>query len=312
MFNYKDYVYEVYKEKSISKAAYNLYISQPSLSARIIKIEEELGMPIFDRSTSPLRLTEFGKIYIKAIEEVREIEKGVKNFISDINMLRLGELSLGASNVFAAYALPPIIAKFKNKYPEVKIKLTEGNTETLEELLSTNNVDMVIDNNRYDAGIYDKALYSEERILLAVPKDFPECDKVSEFALSEECIKSKGYISKDCPAVPLSAFCSVPFIMLTPNNDTRIRGDKMSKEAGFQPKIILEVYQQATAYMIAATRMGATFISDSVVEKMPVHENLNYYKIESAAAKREVYFYFKKHKYKTRVMQEFMDFIAQN
>lgn len=312
MFNYKDYVYEVYKEKSISKAANNLYISQPSLSARIIKIEEELGMPIFDRSTSPLRLTEFGKIYIKAIEEVREIEKGVKNFISDINMLRLGELSLGASNVFAAYALPPIIAKFKNKYPEVKIKLTEGNTETLEELLSTNNVDMVIDNNRYDAGIYDKALYSEERILLAVPKDFPECDKVSEFALSEECIKSKGYINKDCPAVPLSAFCSVPFIMLTPNNDTRIRGDKMSKEAGFQPKIILEVHQQATAYMIAATRMGATFISDSVVEKMPVHENLNYYKIESAAAKREVYFYFKKHKYKTRVMQEFMDFIAQN
>ena len=74
MFNYKDYVYEVYKEKSISKAASNLYISQPSLSARIIKIEEEIGMPIFDRSTSPLRLTEFGHIYIQDKEEVYEIE----------------------------------------------------------------------------------------------------------------------------------------------------------------------------------------------------------------------------------------------
>ena len=312
MFNYKDYVYEVYKEKSISKAASNLYISQPSLSARIIKIEEDFGMPIFDRSTSPLRLTEFGEIYIKAIEDVYEIEKNIENFISAINMLRLGELSLGASNVFAAYTLPPILAEFKNKYPEVKIKLIEGNTETLESLLSMNKVDMVIDNNRYDAGIYDKALYSEERILLAVPKIFPECEKVLEFALSEECIKSKAYRDKDCPAVPLSAFRSVPFIMLTPNNDTRVRGDKMCREAGFHPNIVLEVHQQATAYMIATTKMGATFISDTVVEKMPAYENMAYYKIESPAAERDVYFYFKKHKYKTRVMQEFMDFIARN
>ncbi len=311
MFRYKNYVYEVYKEKSISKAAANLYISQPSLSARIIKIEEELGMPIFDRSTSPLRLTEFGKVYIKAIEDVDEIEKRVENFIGDMNMLRLGELSLGASNVFAAYALPPMIAAFKNQYPDVTIQLTEGNTETLESLLSTNKVDMVIDNNRYDMGIYDKALYAEERILLAVPKVFGECEAVSRFALDEACIRSKAYMGRNVPAVPLAAFRSVPFIMLTPNNDTRIRGDKMCREAGFQPNIILEVHQQATAYMIATTRMGATFISDSVVEKLPAHEHMAYYKIESLVATRAVYFYFKKHKYKTRVMQKFMDFIRE-
>ena len=311
MFKYKDYIYEVYKERSISKAAANLYISQPSLSATIIKIEEKLGIPIFDRSTSPLRLTEFGKVYIKAIEDVYEIEKSVENFISDLNMLRFGELSIGASNVFAAYALPPMISEFKKKYPDVKVNLTEGNTEMLESLLSLNKVDMVIDNNRYDAGIYDKALYSKERILLAVPKNFKESQGVKEFALDEECIKFKKYRESSCPAVPLSVFSSVPFIMLTPNNDTRIRSDKICREAGFQPNIVLEVNQQATAYMIATTKMGATFISDSVVDKMPSYENLSYYKIDSLAAERVVYFYFKKHKYKTRVMQEFMNFISQ-
>lgn len=312
MFSYKDYVYEVYKEKSISKAASNLYISQPSLSAKIIKIEQELGMPIFDRSTFPLRLTEFGKVYMKAIEEVREIEKKVESCISDINMLRQGELSLGASNVFAAYALPPIIAAFKAKYPDVKIKLTEGNTEVLEALLSENKVDMVIDNNRYDSSVYDRALYAKERILLAVPLKFAECESVRHFALDKACIETKGYQSKDCPAVPLSSFRAVPFVMLTPNNDTRIRGDKMCREAGFRPNIAFEVHQQATAYMIATTKLGATFISDSVVEKMPMYETMAYYKIESESAQREVYFYFKKHKYKTRLMQEFMNFIAQN
>ena len=311
MFKYKKYIYEVHKERSISKAAENLYISQPSLSATVKKVEKQLGIPIFDRSTSPLRLTEFGKIYIRAIEDILEIEKGVDNFISDINMLRLGELSIGASNVFAAYTLPPIISEFKKKYPDVKVNLIEGNTETLESLLLSNKVDMVIDNNRYDAGVYDKALYTEERILLAVPKNFRECESVKAFALGEECIKAKGYMDASCPAVPLSIFSSVPFVMLAPNNDTRIRGERMCREAGFHPNIVIEVHQQATAYMIATTKMGATFISDTVIDKMPAYENMAYYKINSPFAERKVYFYFKKHKYKTRVMEEFMNYISE-
>ena len=61
MFTWKKYVYEVYKERSFTKAAQNLYISQPSLSARIKKIEEIIGEPLFDRSTTPLQLTEVEK-----------------------------------------------------------------------------------------------------------------------------------------------------------------------------------------------------------------------------------------------------------
>ena len=62
MFNSMNYVYEVYKERSFSKAAANLYISQPSLSATVKKVEERIGAPIFDRSVSPIQLTESGII----------------------------------------------------------------------------------------------------------------------------------------------------------------------------------------------------------------------------------------------------------
>jgi DNA-binding transcriptional LysR family regulator len=311
MFAYKHYVYEVYKQKSFSKAAQNLYISQPSLSARIIKIEEELGMPIFDRSTSHLRLTEFGEYYIKAIEDVTKIEKDIETKINDILSLRMGELCVGASNVFAAYILPPIISEFKDKFPKVNIKLIEGNTTTLEKMLADNDIDLVIDNNHYDGELYDKELYLKEQILLAVPKIFPEYEKTKSYSLSEECIRTGTYKNTDCAAVPLSAFSSAPFIMLTPNNDTRIRGDKMCKDAGFHPDIALEVHQQATAYMISTTNLGATFISDTVVQKIPVHDSIAYYKLDHPAANRAVYFYFKKHKYKTKAMQEFMQLIAQ-
>ena len=61
MFSGMNYVYEVYKEQSFSKAAENLYISQPALSSMIKKIETKIGMPLFDRSTSPIQLTECSK-----------------------------------------------------------------------------------------------------------------------------------------------------------------------------------------------------------------------------------------------------------
>ena len=67
MFQGMEYVYEVYKEKSFSKAARKMFISQPSLSANVKRVEQKLGYPIFDRSTKPLELTEFGKNYIRSI-----------------------------------------------------------------------------------------------------------------------------------------------------------------------------------------------------------------------------------------------------
>lgn len=66
MFQGMEYVYEVYKERSFSKAAANLFISQPSLSANVKRIEKKIGYPIFDRSTKPLGLTECGRHYIDA------------------------------------------------------------------------------------------------------------------------------------------------------------------------------------------------------------------------------------------------------
>ncbi len=74
MFSGMNYVYEVYKEQSFSKAAENLYISQPALSSMIKKIETKIGMPLFDRSTSPIQLTECGKKYIKTAEKIMDLE----------------------------------------------------------------------------------------------------------------------------------------------------------------------------------------------------------------------------------------------
>ena len=306
MFVWKKYVYEVYKERSFTKAAQNLYISQPSLSARIKKIEEIIGEPLFDRSTTPLQLTEVGKVYIEAAEEITQIEQRVENYINDLAGLKTGNLAVGASTLFAAYVVPSLITQFNQKFPDVHIQLIEGNTAELEEMLGSNALDFVIDNYHYDSILYNKELYCEENILLAVPKHFAVNEELGMYKLSYKNIKNKNYLNQKYPAVPLGRFADLPFIMLTQGNDTRTRGDRLCRNVGFKPNIVLEFNQQSTAYMASSTQLGATFISDILVSQLPTFENLVYYKLDGEEAKRKVFFYYKTHKYKTRVMEEFI------
>lgn len=245
-------------------------------------------------------------MYIKAAEDITRIEQNFEDYINNLTSLKTGNLSVGASNIFAAYVLPPLITQFKNQFPDVGIQLTEENTPQLEAMLSDNTLDFVIDNGHYDSTLYSKELYCNEDILLAVPKQFPVNDNLTTYQLSYEAIKNRKYLDENHPAVPLEAFQEVPFIMLKSGNDTRVRGNRLCSAAGFHPNIILELNQQATAYMAASTQLGATFISDILATQFPSFENLVYYKLNGEDTKRQVFFYYKKHKYKTRIMEEFI------
>ena len=81
IFQGMEYIYEVYKEKSFSKAARKLFISQPSLSANVKRIEQKIGYPVFDRSTNPIQLTECGARYIGAVEEIIAVQNSFANYI---------------------------------------------------------------------------------------------------------------------------------------------------------------------------------------------------------------------------------------
>ena len=146
MFQGMEYIYEVYKEKSFSKAAAALFISQPSLSANVKRVENRIGYPIFDRSTKPLQLTEVGKHYIQAVEKVMDIENNLENYLLDLGNLKTGTLNVGGSNFFSSWILPPLIADFSQKFPHVQISLVEESTVKLSQFLQAGKLDLVIDN----------------------------------------------------------------------------------------------------------------------------------------------------------------------
>ena len=89
-----EYIYEVYRERSFTRAARNLYVTQPCLSALVKKTEQKLGFPIFDRSINPLELTEYGKEYIRYIERTMALETEFENYLNDVRGLKTGHLSI--------------------------------------------------------------------------------------------------------------------------------------------------------------------------------------------------------------------------
>lgn len=307
MFQGKEYVYEVYKTQSFSKAASNLYISQPSLSATIKKIENRLGSPLFDRSSNPIQLTDCGQKYIHYIERILDMECEFENYLNNLDELRSGHLTIGGSNLFSSYILPPLLSKFMAKYPAIDVKLVEANTKSLEKQLCSGTLDFVIDNYSFSNDIYEQHFFCEEQLLLAVPSTFSSNKSLLDKQLTALDIIQKKHMLDNAPTISLEHFKADPFILLRTGNDTRERSEQLFKNAQISPSIVLKLDQQATAYHVACYGMGITFISDTLISQAPPDSRLVYYKLKDSISYRNIYFYNKRTKYITRAMEEFLN-----
>lgn len=306
MFKGMHYVYEVYKESSFSKAAKNLFISQPSLSADIKKIEQQLGFEIFDRSTSPIRLTEHGREYIRSVEKIMEIEAGFENFINDLEDLKSGSISIGGTNFFASFILPPLILQFSKKYPRITINLVETNTSMLEKQLNEGALDLVIDNCLFDPAVYGRQFFSREQLVLAVPRKFDANVRAMDYRLSVEDIKAGKHLGDGMEPVPLELFKKEAFLFLKEGNDTRRRAEIICRHSEFRPQITLMLDQQITAYNLTCYGMGISFISDSMVKNVKPDDNVIFYKLDNRDSARDVCLYYKSGRYMTKAAKEFL------
>lgn len=306
MFQGMEYVYEVYKERSFSKAAANLFISQPSLSANVKRVEQKIGSPIFDRSVKPLRLTDCGEAYIRAVERIMGVEKEFSQFVNDLGNLKTGSLVLGGSNLFSSWMLPPLIADFAAKYPDIQISLIEENTAELAKMLQKGQIDLILDNTELDPELFERCVFRKERLLLAVPKKFSVNQGLEAYRLSLESIRSGEFLQNSVPAVPIEAFEGEAFAMLKKENDTGKRARRICEKGQLNPVIAFEMDQQMTSYNITCSGLGISFVGDTMIARIPPHEDVVYYKLPEEDSSREICFYWKRGRYFTRAMEEFL------
>ena len=303
-----EYVYRVYQEKSFTKAAENLYLTQPALSMAIRKVEDSLGMPIFDRSVRPMGLTPAGEAYIAFIQNTQYLEQELQQQMQDIREVNTGSVRMGGSHYINAYIMPKVLAGFSKEYPRVKIDIVESSSAILSQMLGRRELDITFNCNPQFMLDFERYPAFEDHLLLAVPKAFKISDALIEKSLGANDIIAQRHLQPDCPCVTLDSFRNLDFILLNPGNNLHDRARQLFQEAGFSPRVKLELSQLVTAYHLANASMGATFISDRLV--IHAEDNLYYYKVDSELTKRMFYMLLPNRKYTSKAVRAFVDYCA--
>ncbi|MGE5438568.1 MAG: selenium metabolism-associated LysR family transcriptional regulator [Bacteroidota bacterium] len=136
--------HKVATEGSFSKAAEDLFVSQPAVTKQINSLEDELGIKLFERNNKGIVLTAAGKLFLEHAGVILSQFKRLKNDMSLLSEQVSGELTIGASTTIAQYVLPPVLAQFRQANPSLKLTLLNENSETVENLLQRHEINLGI------------------------------------------------------------------------------------------------------------------------------------------------------------------------
>ncbi|WP_373018546.1 hydrogen peroxide-inducible genes activator [Thiomicrorhabdus sp.] len=173
------YIIAVAKEKHFRKASETCFVSQPTLSVAIKKLEEELGVILFERRKQDVLITPIGKKIIAIAEEIIEHSKDIKQLAKEAQGDFSSELKIGAIYTIAPYLLPKLIPIFHKHAPHVPLIIEENFTHVLAEKLQSGELDMVILSLPFDEPNIETFPLYEEPFKLIVPKHHP-LDKTKE------------------------------------------------------------------------------------------------------------------------------------
>ena len=132
----------VAKNLSFTKASQELFVSQPAITKHIQELESTYQTRLFDRQGSKISLTEAGKLLLEHCDRILEDYKRLEYEMHLLNNEYMGELRLGASTTIAQYVLPPLLASFIKKFPQVNLSLMNGNSREVEVALQEHRIDL--------------------------------------------------------------------------------------------------------------------------------------------------------------------------
>lgn len=269
------YVLAVAKEKSISKAAQKLFITQPSLSNAIKKIEEALGTKLFIRTNRGLKLTFSGERYCAIANDIIKIFEDFEIEISDINNLKKGRLHIGITAYISTYLLPKVLPKFKQAAPNIDFTFIELTSVELEKELKEGLIDFAI---MPTAGIPD---------LQPDPKIKFTPFKTVEFYLvtKKNHPQSKLSVQSDSHAYPymdLHCMKDEIFMLGSPTQRSRQVVEYILRKSDFLPAQTLTTHNYQTAKNLASEGLGVSIIPSLHLEILEGPEKNDFYAIDSA------------------------------
>jgi LysR family transcriptional regulator, low CO2-responsive transcriptional regulator len=219
-FNQFRVFYYAAKHLNFTRAAADLFISQPAVTAQMKAFEDYCGFKVFKKKGRKNWLTDEGKSLFEYASAVFALEKDIEGTVDDMRLLNRGVLRIGTTKAYARYFMPLMLSTFHGKYPKIKIELNEGSSHEMAlSLLEFKNEVVVIAKTGDIDGIQYIPFSQEEMVLVTAP-DHPFREKKAIY------FKNLG---------------DVPFIMKDRGSGTRKLVDELFKQKNCKPDILMEV-----------------------------------------------------------------------
>lgn len=315
---------EVARQKSFSRAAENIFLTQPTVSAHIKALEEEVGAPLLDRSQRELRLTGAGKVLFRYARQLLGIkEKALSAIEQEYRMIK-GHLEIASSSVPGAYILPELMKGFLEKYPGVTFAVM---------LRDTRQVYESIREYTYDLGFVGEPVHPNELEQIRLLKDELVLVAAPDTSLpGEEPPQGKEGGPGDGPETekPITSlytlalhsgtarerFLSIPFIMREPGSATRMAFENALKNFYGRKKAALNVIayleSQEAIKEAVKTGLGVTVISHMAVNEELTSGLMKGYRLPGLRLERNFYLIYRKNRIFSPLSQAFLDYCVNN
>ncbi|MFD0619982.1 LysR family transcriptional regulator [Paenibacillus sp. GCM10027629] len=276
------YFIEVARVEHVTEAARSLHVTQSSLSKTIQRLEEDLGVPLFDRIGRKLRLNEFGSSFLRRVERALfELEQG-KQEIRNLSSPEHGTLELA---VTAASTLPNILREFRKKRPHIQFHVQMLTTQEMVTLLHRGEVDFCLSSPPIQGDDIECQIVFNDPILVAVPKGHRLADRssISLIELRDEC-----------------------FVGVKRGYGTRDLVDAVCKSVGFVPRYVYEGDEPARLSTLVEAEIGIAFMPSTARNS---REHVTYLQVEDHELVREIALIWHKSRYISRAALEFREVV---
>ena len=195
------YIVEVARERNFARASAKVFVSQPALSMQIKKLEETLGVEIFERDKQNFLITPVGAEIIKKAEIILQESEEIKMIAKNSKDPQKGEIRIGAFPTVASYFLPNFVKNIHKKFPHLKIFLIEAKSAELITKLKSGEIDFcLLAMPIKDDNLIGEKIFSE-KFLLATPKGHPLSKKskiqIKELKKQELMLLEDGHCLRD-------------------------------------------------------------------------------------------------------------------
>ena len=294
-----EYFLTIVKERSISRAAERLYLSQPYLSQYLAKLEHSLGVVLLDRSHSPLSLTPAGEVFHAYLERQGYLDRQLVSDLQDLKDKKRPVLHIGVSPWRGSTLLPDVLPQFSQEYPDVQVVLHEVPVPQLVDLAEGSVIDFCIMHIPSDLSELTYELVMRERIFLISHKDHP-------LVRGMDSSYDNPHHFPDLRALERERIIMLP-------SDWRL--SKLLHNTfsvhNVEPQNILITTNNTTAINLVAENQGFAFLQESGIARTPYLDRLACFTIGEPILPGPMAVVYKKNGFLSPAARRFIDLIQR-